>query len=182
MTQNIQLLSLFSFPGQIPKWDAYFRLLCRFTVAESCWGCRKWYKTQYSLEKGRTFPSGKYSSPCYLSIATAEVSGLTCCYLQSWLQLQLTKFHEFLIFFSTGSPLGLSSRGRQLLPCSWALQENPLFSVVFQSKPSPFWVASHPWPTAFMLQRLPSRIWGSWNTPLFITEEPRNPQTAFFYP
>lgn len=35
------------------------------------------------------------------------------------------------------SPLGLSSRGRQLLPCNRALQENPLLSVVFQSQPIP---------------------------------------------
>lgn len=38
------------------------------------------------------------------------------------------------LFFS---PLGLSSRGRQLLPCNRALQENLCLSVVSQSQPIP---------------------------------------------
>lgn len=35
MSYNILLLSPFSFPCQIPKWDVYFRLLHRFTIAEA---------------------------------------------------------------------------------------------------------------------------------------------------
>lgn len=70
MTQNIQLSSPFSFPGEIPKWDAHFRLTCTFTITEFFWSCRKCYKTRYSLEKGRGSPSERYCSPSYLLAST----------------------------------------------------------------------------------------------------------------
>lgn len=65
------VISVF-FPWRDPKLDAHFRLKHRFTIAESFWSCRKWCKIHYSLEKGRTFPSESYSSPCYLLASTTE--------------------------------------------------------------------------------------------------------------
>lgn len=79
------------------------------------------------------------------------MSSFTCCHLQSWLHLQLFKFHLFITFFSIVTLLGLS-RDWQLLPCSGVLQENPLLSVVFQSQPIP----SGPFPFVSFSQQWPA--------------------------
>lgn len=157
MTQDIKLLSLFSFPGEIPKLDAHFRLIHRFTIAESFWSRRKWCKIHYSLEKGWTFPSENYSSPCYVLASTTEARrSIQFCLLPS-LELAASRAYQnpqISYFFSIVALLGFSSRGRWLLLCSWASHGNPILSVVFQSQSipsslfpfvsfSPQWLATH---------------------------------------
>lgn len=171
MTQNIQLLSLFSFPGQIPKWDAYFRLLRRFTIAESCWGRRKWYKTHYSLEKTSTFPSGKYSSPCYLLISTTEARRSVWFHLLPPLELaaatadQIPLISYFFLHLDSPGTL-LKRQAAAPLQQGFAEESSPFCGLsvpAYSQWPVPFCifqpaVANHPRPTAFMLQRRPSCI------------------------
>lgn len=186
MTQDILMLSRFSFPEQIPKWDAYFRLLRRFSIAEGCWGCRKWFKTHYSLKKGRTVSSGKI----FLSLLSLDIHNRSqekclvspVAISRAFCSYSLTNSLNFLL----PSPLGLSSRGRHCSPAAgFAGESSPFCDLsvpAYSQWPASFCVfqppmtnCTHAPETSILQLRL-------LNIPLFIMEEPRNPQTAFFYP
>lgn len=160
------------------------------TIAENFWGCRNLWKTNYSLVKGRLLPSGKYSSPCYVLISTTEARKKVWFHLLP--SLELAASAAFQIPFISSIFLHCDPPGilrRLQLPCSRVLEENPLLSLFFQSQPIPSGLfpfvsfsqqwPSHPQPTAFMLQKLPSCIWSYWILPCLSWRNPGIPRQPF---
>lgn len=141
--------------------------------------------------KGRIIPSGKYSSPCHVLISTTE--GRKNVWFHLLPSLELAASTAFQIPFISYTFLHCNSSGDLKRLAAAPLQQGfagesspfcvlsgpaypqwPVSFCVFQPA-----VASHPQPTAFMLQKLPSCIWSYWILPCLSWRNPGIPRQPF---